>query len=383
MARDEVTLINTVPSAMAALLESKGVPRGVRAVNLAGEALQRELVERVYAEAGVERVMNLYGPTEDTTYSTATIVERGGVGVSIGRPIANTRAYVLDQKMQVTPVGVTGEIYLGGAGLARGYLGRPELTAERFVPHPFATEAGARLYRTGDLARYRADGELEYLGRADQQVKVRGFRIELGEIEATLGAHSWVREMVVVALAGESGDKRLVAYVVGAAEGTPRAGELREYLLGQLPDYMIPTAFVTLDALPLTPNGKVDRRALPAPDATRAALSAGYVAPQSAAQGVMADIWADVLGVERVGLHDNFFELGGHSLLATQVISRVREALQCEMPLRKLFEAPTVEKLVEHVGEQLGGIEVVEEVARTFNELKNLSDEEVRMLLAP
>jgi amino acid adenylation domain-containing protein len=381
-ARDEVTLINTVPSAMAALVESRGVPRGVRAVNLAGEALQRELVERVYEQGSIERVMNLYGPTEDTTYSTATMVERGAGAVSIGRPIENTRAYILDKGMQVTPVGVTGEIYLGGAGLARGYLGRPELTAERFVPHPFSAEPGARLYRTGDLGRYRTDGELEYLGRIDQQVKVRGFRIELGEIEATLGAHPWVRETVVVAWASEGGDKRLVAYVVGEAETTPRVGELREYLLGQLPDYMVPTAFVTLDALPLTPNGKVDRRALPPPDATRAALSAGYVEPQSAAQQVMAEIWADVLGVERVGLEDNFFELGGHSLLATQVISRVREALQCELPLRKLFETPTVAGLVEHVGEQLGGAEVVEEVARTFNELKNLSDEEVRMLLA-
>jgi acyl carrier protein len=304
--------------------------------------------------------------------------------VSIGRPIANTRAYVLDRRMRAVPVGVAGEIYLGGAGLARGYLNRPELTAERFVPHPFSTEPGGRLYRTGDVGRYRADGELEYLGRADQQVKVRGFRIELGEIEATLSAHPQVRETVVVALASEagSGDKRLVAYVVGEAGRTPRAGELREYLLGRLPDYMVPSAFVMLDALPLTPNGKVDRRALPAPDASRDALSAGYVAPRSAAEQVMAELWSEVLGVERVGVQDNFFELGGHSLLATQVVSRTREALQCEVPLRKLFELPTVAGLVEHVAQQLGGVEVAEEVASTYNELKNLSEEEVRKLLA-
>jgi amino acid adenylation domain-containing protein len=383
-ARDEVTLVNTVPSAMAALVESGGVPPGVRAVNLAGEALQRELVERVYGQGTVERVMNLYGPTEDTTYSTGTLVERGGGMVSIGRPIANTRAYVLDRQMRAVPVGVAGEIYLGGAGLARGYLNRPELTAERFVPHPFSTEPGGRLYRTGDVARYLPNGEIEYLGRADQQVKVRGFRIELGEIEAALLQHEGVRQAVVNVDLDARGDKRLVAYVVAetAEDASALTRELREHLLRQLPDYMVPSVFVMLDALPLTPNGKVDRRALPAPDAGRDALSAGYVAPRSAAEQVMAELWSEVLGVERVGVQDNFFELGGHSLLATQVVSRTREALQCEVPLRKLFELPTVAGLVEHVAQQLGGVEVAEEVARTYNELKNLSEEEVRKLLA-
>jgi amino acid adenylation domain-containing protein len=393
--RHAIDCLKIVPSHLEAVCgeRGEGLPR-LRLV-LGGEAARAGLVERLTQLAAPEcEIYNHYGPTETTVGAVAQRIGHGGgngsggeraVLAGLGQPLGNVRAYVLDGEMRACAVGEAGELYVGGAGVARGYLDRPELTAERFVPDVMGVggEGGGRLYRTGDVGRVQADGTIEFLGRIDNQIKIRGFRIEVGEIENALASHPSVSEAVVTAREDVPGQKRLIAYVVGARHPRLAAtSELRRHLQERLPDYMVPTAFVTLDALPLTPNGKVDRRALPPPDATRAALSAGYVEPQSAAQQVMAEIWADVLGVERVGLEDNFFELGGHSLLATQVISRVREALQCELPLRKLFETPTVAGLVEHVGEQLGGAEVVEEVARTFNELKNLSDEEVRMLLA-
>jgi hypothetical protein len=249
---------------------------------------------------------------------------------------------VLDQYFQPVPVGVPGELHIAGVGLARGYLGRPEATAERFVPNPFSDEPGARLYRTGDVARFLADGNIEIVGRVDQQVKLRGFRIELGEIEAVLDQHPAVRDSVVVAQEDAARGKRLVAYVVAHPGGAPSVSELRGFLGGRLPEYMLPAAFVTLDAVPLSPNGKVDRRALPAPDTDRPALGEAYLAPRSPIEEVLAGIWAEVLGLERVGVQDNFFELGGHSLLATQVLSRVRQSLQVELPLRRMFETPTI-----------------------------------------
>src|SRR6185369_3476851 len=263
--------------------------------------------------------------------------------VSIGGPIANAELYVLNSQMQLLPQGVTGELYLGGAGLARGYLKRAELTAERFLPHPFSRRAGDRLYRTGDLVRYLPDGNLEFIGRADEQVKLRGFRIELGEIESVLNAQAGVRECVVVVREDVPGDQRLVAYVVGneAAEAVD-SGALRISLKKVLPEYMAPSAFVTLAELPLTPNGKIDRKALPAPDQTRSEAGPSYVAACTPVEEVLCGMWEQVLRVERVGVFDNFFELGGHSLLATQIISRLKEAFQVEIPLRALFEAPTV-----------------------------------------
>jgi acyl carrier protein len=243
---------------------------------------------------------------------------------------------------QPVPVGVAGELHIGGAGLARGYWQRPELTAERFIPDPFGLTPGQRLYRTGDLVRYLEDGELEYLGRLDQQVKVRGHRIELGEIEAVLGQHERVRQSVVVAREDVPGQKQLVAYVVSAGEQEVSAGELRSYLGEQLPEYMVPAFFVGLAELPLTLNGKVDRRALPAPEHTRAHSAESYVAARTPVEELLAAIWCEVLGVEQVGVHDNFFHLGGHSLLATQVSSRLRETFQVELPLRALFEYPSV-----------------------------------------
>ena len=316
-----VTLVNTVPSAMAELVRLGAVPAGVRVVNLAGEALTRPLVERVYEAGAVGRVYNLYGPTEDTTYSTFAPVEQlSSAPVTIGRPVANTRAYVLDRGRRPVPVGVTGELYLGGAGLARGYLNRPALTAARFVPDSFSGERGARLYRTGDLVRYLPDGRMEYVGRIDQQVKVRGYRIELGEIEAALVKHAAVRECVVVAREAGAGDWRLVAYLVAEEGGAPSFAELREHVRERLPDYMVPAGFVTLAALPLTANGKVDRRGLPAAGVRDE--PSGYVEPRGEIEEVVAQVWGEVLGVGRVGVRDNFFELGGHSLLATQTVSR-------------------------------------------------------------
>ncbi|MEW5928486.1 MAG: amino acid adenylation domain-containing protein [Gemmatimonadota bacterium] len=338
VADQDVRLAVMVPTAAAELLRGGGIPRSVRAFNLGGEALTAELARALYGLGHVETVRNLYGPTEDTTYSTWTRVPRGSGSVRIGRPVPGSRAYVLDGGLQPQPVGVPGEVYLAGEGLARGYAGRPELTAERFLPDPFGT-AGSRMYRVMDRARWRPDGELEYLGRTDQQVKVRGFRIEPGEVEAALLEEPSVREAAVLAREDRPGERRLVGYVV--APGGDAAG-LREHLRRRLPEYMVPAALVVLEKLPLTPSGKLDRRALPAPDA---APAAAYVAPRTPAEEVLAGIWAEVLHLERVGVEDDFFDLGGHSLLATRVVSRVRQAFGTELPLRTLFEAPTVAAL--------------------------------------
>ncbi|HYP21439.1 MAG TPA: condensation domain-containing protein, partial [Chloroflexia bacterium] len=335
--------------------------------------MQQTLVQQVYERVPGCRVFNLYGPTEDTTYSTFALIEKGSARLPhIGRPISNSQVYLLDRHMQPVPVGVPGELYMGGAGLARGYLKRPDLTAERFVPNPFTRgeERGAggaaitnyelritssgeeRLYRTGDLAAYLPDGNIQFLGRLDHQVKLRGFRIELGEIEAVLRQHSAVRDAVLMVREDVAGDKRLVAYVVAVQAMTP--ADLRGYLREHVPEYMVPSAFVLLEKLPLTPNGKLDRRSLPAPELDRGD-GREHVAPRSPVEEALVGIWASVLGVERVGVHDNFFELGGHSLLATQALSRVRDVLHVEMPLRRIFETPTVAKLGESVEAALKG----------------------------
>ncbi len=343
-AAPEVTLVNTVPSALAGLLDLGPLPAAVRTVNLAGEPLRGALAERLHG-AGVARLWNLYGPSEDTTYSTGTAVAAGtGREPDIGHPLAGSTAFVLDGSLEVLPVGVAGELCLGGEALARGYLNRPELTAERFVPDPFGGFGGSRLYRTGDRARWRSGGALELLGRMDHQVKVRGFRIELGEIEAVLAGHPAVREAAVTAPAAPadaSGDRRLVAYVVATEGGGPLdAAALGVYLGSRLPSFMVPSVWVELAALPRTRTGKVDRQALPAPGET--ATGQAYEAPRTATEAVLAGIWGDLLSRQQVGVHDNFFALGGHSLLATQVVSRLRDRLGVELPVRALFEQPTV-----------------------------------------
>ena len=349
-----VQLINTVPSAIAELVRQQALPDSIRVVNLAGEALSRKLVQDIYATGTVDQVINLYGPSEDTTYTTYDVVSNAAdEPVLIGRPLANTQIYLLDAEMQPVPVGVAGELYTSGDGLARGYLNRPALTAERFVPNRFSSEPGGRLYRTGDLACYQADGRIEYLGRVDQQVKIRGFRIELGEIEAVLEKHSLVQECVLTVSEDESGDKRLVAYVVPHGPGTPAASELRGFLKEKLPDYMVPQLFVMLAEMPRTPNGKIDRKRLPAPEPVRVEMAGAFVAPRTQTEEMIAGILAEVLKVDRVGISDNFFDLGGHSLLATQVVSRIRAAIKIEIPLRVLFTAPTVAEFAKSIDEEL------------------------------
>jgi amino acid adenylation domain-containing protein len=343
---DEVTLINTVPSVMAELLRTGAVPQSVLKVCLAGEPLSTSLVGQIYRQQSVLRVLDLYGPSEDTTYSTCAVRSFNGPA-TIGRPISNTQVYILDGHLNPAPVRVPGELYVGGDGLARGYLNRPELTAERFIPNPFSNTPGERLYRTGDLARYFPDGNIEFLGRIDNQIKIRGFRIELGEIEAVLKEQSAVCDAVVVVREDVPGEKRLVGYIVNSKP--VQVGDLRNFLKAKLPQYMVPTAFVFVDSLPLTPSGKIDRRALPAPDQSRPHLESAFVAPGTVTEESVARIWADILKLERVGVDDNFFELGGHSLLATQVISRVRETFGIELPLRMLFEQPTVAGLAERI----------------------------------
>jgi amino acid adenylation domain-containing protein len=307
-------------------------------------------LHRVMGEPLPFRLVNHYGPTEGTVVATCGEVLAGGESdPPIGRPIDNTRTYVLDRELSPVPVGVGGELYIGGDGLARGYLGRPELTAERFVPDPFSEEGGGRLYRTGDLVRYLADGNLEFLGRMDNQVKVRGFRIELGEIEAALGKHPLVREAIVLAREDQPGEKRLVAYVCVGNGEAPTVGELRDHVKGKLPEHMLPSAFVVLESLPLSPNGKVDRRALPAPDG-RSLSEEVYVAPRTEAEEKVAAVWRDVLRLEKVGIHDNFFDLGGHSLLLVQVHGRLRESFpDSELSVVALFEHPTIASLAAHL----------------------------------
>jgi nonribosomal peptide synthetase DhbF len=343
-----VTLVNTVPSALAELLRSNGLPEGVKIVNLAGEALRQSLVDEIYQRKHVQQVFNLYGPTEDTTYSTYALTRAGDPAEpSIGRPIWNTRVYVLDQALQPVPAGVVGELYIAGAGLACGYLRRPALTAQRFIADPHGAP-GSRMYRTGDLARWRSDGTLAFLGRTDHQVKIRGFRVELGEIEAALLRYPDVAQAVVTAQEDRPGEGHLVGYVVSAPNRSVEINTLRQHLAQALPGHMVPAAIVALDALPMTPNGKLDRRALPDPEFTPA-LARESRTPQ---EEILCVLFAETLGVERVGLDDNFFELGGHSLLAMRLISRIRTAFSVELSIRSLFEAPTVAGLVErlHIG---------------------------------
>jgi len=312
IAEEKITTMHLVPPMLQVFLQEQELEAcdSLRRVICSGEMLPLKLQERFFAclDAGLH---NLYGPTEAAVDVTFWPCERESARrvVPIGRPIANTQIYLLDEYLHVVPVGIPGELHIGGVGLARGYLNRPDLTAEKFVPNPFSDEAGARLYKTGDLACYLPDGNIEFLGRIDHQVKIRGFRVELGEIEAVLGQHSAVQETVVLAREDIPGDKRLAAYVVPHNERAPAISELRDFLKKELPDYMVPSAFVMLDALPLTPNGKVDRRALPAPDTARPELEKTFVTPRTAAEEVLAGIWTKVLGLERVGVHDDFFEL--------------------------------------------------------------------------
>ncbi|GGR24124.1 non-ribosomal peptide synthetase [Streptomyces roseolus] len=341
-----VTLAQATPSAwrplVDALAERPAADRDLT-VFTAGEALPADLAERMLRVG--RRVVNGYGPTETTVYATVAEIRDATGPVPIGRPTPNTEVYVVDDADRPVPVGVPGELLVGGSGVARGYLGRPDLTAERFVRHPFSTDPAARVYRTGDLVRWLPDGNLEFLGRLDHQVKVRGFRIEPGEVESVLTAHEAVASCVVVVREDVPGEKALVAYCVPAEGRTPGVSALRDWCGRTLPGHMVPAAFVFLDRLPLTTSGKTDRTALPAPDGGRAGLEAAFVAPRTPAERAVARSWAEALWVDEVGAHDDFFDLGGDSLIATRVALRLQREFALEVPVRALFAHPTVEAL--------------------------------------
>ncbi|MGZ4032873.1 MAG: non-ribosomal peptide synthetase, partial [Tumebacillaceae bacterium] len=344
--RYEITTLHFVPSMLQLFLEETGVEqcRSIRQVMTSGEALPYELQKRFFACLDAE-LHNLYGPTEaavDVTYweceSDSTLNF-----VPIGRPIANTTIFILDQHLQPVPIGVAGELHIGGVQVARGYHNRPELTAEKFIPNPFAP--GERLYKTGDLARFLADGNIQYLGRLDHQVKIRGQRVELGEIEEVLMQQTGVWDAVAVVREDVPGDQRLVAYLVVQEAEAFDVNELRGFLKKRLPDYMVPAHYMLLEQLPLTPNGKVDRKALPAPDGASLATSREYVAPTTPTEQLLAGLWEELLSVEQISVHDSFFELGGHSLLATRLVSQIRKTFEVELPVRALFEHVTISEL--------------------------------------
>jgi acyl-coenzyme A synthetase/AMP-(fatty) acid ligase/acyl carrier protein len=341
-----ITLINTVPSAMAELVRSGTVPASVRCVNLAGEALPGPLADQIHAALPGARVYNLYGPTETTTYSTYTLVGRQA-RVTVGRPIDNTQVYILDARGHLVPPGAAGELYIGGAGLARGYLGRADLTAERFVSWQPPTGPAVRLYRTGDRARWGHDGQLEYLGRLDSQVKLRGFRIELGEIEAQLLRHPAVAAAAVVIREDRPDDRQLVAYVEVAGEG-PAPLALQAHLRGTLPDYMVPSRFVLLDRLPYTPNGKIDRKKLPAPEASATEVRP-VDRPVGEVETTLAGFWLELLGGSQIGRDDDFFELGGHSLLVVRLVSRIQQRFGLLLPVSVVAEARTIAALAHQI----------------------------------
>jgi amino acid adenylation domain-containing protein len=380
--QQKITVLHFVPSMLQVFLEQPRLDgcSDLRLVICSGETLSVDLQERFFARFDAE-LHNLYGPTEASIDVTSWACERRSNrrSVPIGRPIANTQIYILDSHMQPVPIGIPGDLYIGGDGLARGYLNRPELTAEKFVVNPISDHPQSRLYRTGDRARYLVDGNIEFLGRIDNQVKIRGYRIELGEIQAILNQHPAVKESVVIAssfppprrggirvgvtpstnsvreeasqVAGEKvseSDRNLIAYLVSNTE-KPSATELRRFLKEKLPEYMVPSFFVELDAFPLTPNGKIDLSALPAPDGERSQLDQGFVEPRTEIEELIAQVWREILQLDKIGVHDNFFELGGHSLLATRVVARLRAKFNIDLPLQKLFELPTVAELAAHI----------------------------------
>lgn len=380
-----IDVLKITPSHLTSLLAS---PEGANMLPrkylvLGGDAASWDLVKRVQS-ASKCAVINHYGPTEATVGCCTFSVNESNVSewapktVPIGKPIANDSIYILDSLLRPVPVGVPGELCVGGAGIAKGYLNQPQQTAERFVKNPFSQDANARIYRTGDLARFLPDGNIEFLGRIDQQVKIRGFRVEPAEIENVLKQHPAVQQAVVIPVADKSGDKRLVAYVV-TKKPAPSNDDLRAFLSSKLPDYMVPSAMVQIDAVPLTKNGKVDTAALPSPESV--ATEKSHVAPRNDAEKQLVEIWREVLRIDNFGVEDNFFELGGHSLLATQVISRVRSAFHVQLPLRSLFDAPTVAGLAAEISRTPQSSDD-EELAKLLSELEGLSDEEAERLLA-
>ncbi len=378
----EATVVHAVPALMRQLVDElrrsgrAPLPR-MRRVLVGGEAVPPELLAELRAVFPLAEVAVAYGPTEGTIVC-ARHPATGGEGERrmIGRPLPGAALYVLDAAGHPVPAGVPGELHVGGEGVARGYHRRPELTAERFVPDPFSGEPGARLYRTGDRARWGADGALEFLGRTDHQVKIRGYRVEPGEVEAVLAGHPGVRQAVVLALDDAAGERRLRACVVPEGEA-PAVAELRAWLRERLPEHMVPAEYLALPALPLSPTGKTDRRALATLDARRADAERPFAPPRGAVEEAVAAIWAEVLGVERVGVHDDFFELGGHSILLVRTAARVQESFRTELPIRPFFEAPTVAALSALLVEREARPGQAEKIAIVFNRIRAMSGEEV------
>ncbi|MDB6016433.1 MAG: Amino acid adenylation protein [Pedosphaera sp.] len=374
LAREKVTVLNQTPSAFRQLIWAEASSSQTRELSLryvifGGEALELQSLKPWFDRHGDQQpvLVNMYGITETTvhvTYRPLTMQDvTDGKGSVIGVPIPDLRIHILDEKLQPVAAGVEGEMYVAGAGLARGYFNRPELTAERFIVDRFSKVPGERLYKTGDLARFLPDGDLEYLGRCDHQVKIRGFRIELGEIESVLNRHPAIRENVTIALAGLAGEKRLVAYAVLRPGALPAISDLRTFLKVHLPDYMIPSAFVFLPALPLTTNGKVDRRALPEPEAPSAEPISAQALPQTQTEQIIANIWREVLQRGQVGLEDNFFDLGGNSLQLAHVQTRLHEHLNVDLPITRLFEFTTINALARHLNSQTDGGSAKEQFA--------------------
>ena len=385
LVNERVTVLNQTPSAFRQLIQAEEAvgmkALALRYVIFGGEALEMQSLRPWFERHGDQepKLVNMYGITETTVHVTYRPLSKNDLnsGSVIGVPIPDLQVYILDAQLQPVPIGVPGEMYVGGAGLARGYSNRPELTAERFIRDELTNRPGAHLYRTGDLARFLPGRDIEYLGRLDHQVKIRGFRIELGEIESVLCQYRDVREVLVLPREDTPGTKQLVAYVVVNGPG-PGLKELREHLKKQLPDYMLPSAFVFMDRFPLTNNGKIDRSALPAPEQERPDLGAIFVAPRTETEIVLARIWSDVLQVEQVGLHDDFFEFGGHSILAVKAVSRMREQLETEVPLSAMFECPTVAemalKMMELEADRLDPADLV----RLLGEVEAVTQDESR-----
>jgi natural product biosynthesis luciferase-like monooxygenase protein len=382
--RHQVTHMQCTPS-MAALLAqgeaNEAALAGLKKLLVGGEALPVQLAASLRSLAAGGEVINMYGPTETTVWSTAHVLTGAGGSVPIGRPIANTQLYILDQHLQPAPAGVPGELYIGGEGVVRGYLKRPELTGERFLANPFTNSPGARMYRTGDVARYRPGGVVEFLGRADFQVKIRGHRVELGEIETVLGENPAVRGAIVTASPDAAGHQRLVAYVLLRDGLTATVNDLRQALEEKLPEYMTPSAFVFLDEFPLTPNGKVDRKRLPPPETERPRIEQQYAAPRTRIEQKLAEIWEEALGIARAGIHDNFFELGGHSLSTVQITFRIRREFHVEFSLQTLLRLPTIAGLAREIEATMLEQADSEKLAAALGEIESMSEEEVATLL--
>jgi acyl-CoA synthetase (AMP-forming)/AMP-acid ligase II/acyl carrier protein len=376
---------SAVPSMWKAVLDAfesdATIPRDliVRAF-VGGEELPKSLVDRTFALFPGLLLWNFYGPSEITATAAAALVHAGD-RITIGRPIGGKKIHILDSELQPVPIGVNGEIYIGHEGVARGYLQRADLTAESFIPDPFSSDAGARLYRTRDRGRYLADGTIEFLGRYDHQVKVRGFRIELGEIDAALREHPGLSEAVTLIRTGGDDEKYIAAYTVAARQPAPTAGELRAWLKERLPEYMVPSAWVHLEHLPLTASGKLDRASLPGPERGRPELDSLFVAPRTAIEEMLAQIFAEILSLERAGIDDNFFELGGHSLLTTRVVTRIRKVFSADLPLRRFFERPTVREIAEFLTANETRPGQTEEAMALLRKIESLSVDDLEELL--